>query len=346
LSWGLHPPAGRDRAGAYKKGPGLPAVVEFKAGTFLKEEGDMKAHRTFSLVMACVVLAFGCISCSDDSSSSGSPGGTQEILEPVGSWLGWFKGGDSGSYDVYGFDPTEDTFAAMIIERDGDSPERRARFISDTAQLVCDDFYVGYPTTYLFFGNFDSYTWNNQGPDYSFYEEPVSIYGYAFSNTLLLGEYWETESGSSQDNLDFMFLAYNSTTTGTGVTADVEKLVGEWAIQNAFSNENTLIFTITTTGVSGTGGISGYDGLGNTIEGEIIEIHYEDLPDQQSVDTYRVLVELATSSGTFIDDLEGAATYISNFEVDEGEEIERVLAIGVSGMGHMITGLAAPVVEE
>ncbi|MFY9397033.1 MAG: hypothetical protein WAR22_01575, partial [Desulfomonilia bacterium] len=139
----------------------------------------MKAHRIFPLVMACIVLAFGCVSCSDDSSSGGSPGGAiPPIGELVGSWTGYFLAGPENMLtdgdDLPGNDGEEfleyddnDIFVVGVVARGSESGVRRARFIGDDSLFVSDELNVNdqLEVRAIFWGDFDYYTWNTSGAD-------------------------------------------------------------------------------------------------------------------------------------------------------------------------------------
>ena len=320
----------------------------------------MKAHRTFSLVMACVVLAFGCISCSDDSSSSGSPGGTiPPIGELVGSWAGYFLAGPENMLtddeDLPANDGEEfleyddnDIFVVGVVAQGSEPGVRRARFIGDDTLFVSDELNVNDLLGVRAFlrGDFDYYTWNASGVDpYAVSADTISLSGNAvFSTYFLEGLYWHDPE--DREYWPFQLFSYNA--TSTVLAADVTKLQGEWAISDAFMSDNILEFTVTPQGEGAqatAAAIEGGDLDGNLISGTIVEISYADLAGAQSVDIYEVAIDLATGSGTY--SLNGLATYYFAFDED-GNIDERALAIGVSDEEgtHMITGLAAPVVEE
>lgn len=326
----------------------------------------MKAHRIFSLAIVCVVIAFGCISCSDDSSSSGSPGGTiPPIGELVGSWAGYLLAGEedmlSDAQDLPANDGEEfleyyddnDIFVVGVVARGAEPGVRRARFIGDDSLFVSDELNVNdqLEVRAIFWGDFDYYTWTTSGADpepdpYAVSADTISLSGDAvFSVYFLEGLY--RHDPDAEEYWPYQLYAYNA--SSTGLTADVTKLQGEWEISNAFKYGNTLEFTVTPQGEGSqatTATIEGEDSDGNTIIGTIVEISYEDLAGRQAVDIYEVTINpLTTRSGTY--SLNGLATYYFKFDKD-GNIVERAIAIGVSdGDGtHMITGLAAPVVEE
>jgi len=323
----------------------------------------MKGHRIFPLVAAIFFLACACVSCESGSSSS-DPGEvlpprpwdnpmpdpsddtTSSSMELIGSWVGYFLAGDDDVFDdVFNYsnendNPLEfdfdddDLFAIGIITR-----EKEARFIGDTSQFVCPEGSLGASNIAgirtIFGGYFDYYTWNTQGLEpYTANVEPISIYGNAlFSIYFLDGFYWYTDTPEAdRDFWQFQFFNY----TTTGISADIEKIAGQWKISDAFWKGNTLTFTIEPNEDRRSATITGTDTHTpqNTFEGTIIEIHYDD------TDLYDVSLKLNEEF-----DLEGLATYVSSYD-NQGIHAESSLAIGVSDGQRMVTGLAAPVPEE
>lgn len=320
----------------------------------------MKGHRILFYIVAFFSLACACVSCESGSNNT-DPG---EVLPPrpwdnqmpdpsnddiassmklMGSWVGYFLSGNDDVFDYRGGnnDPLEfdldddDIFAIGMITR-----EKEARFIGDTSQFVCPEGSLGVmniaDVRTIFGGYFDYYTWNTLGLDpYTADVESISIYGNALlSKYFLEGFYWYT--GTPEAERDFwQFQFYNYTTTG--ISADIDKIAGQWQISNAFWKGNTLTFTITPDGDGQSATITGTDTHTpqNTFEGTIIEIHYDD--DVHGTDLYKVSLTL---NDTF--DLEGLATYVSSYDT-RGIHTESSLAIGVSDGERMVTGIAAPV---
>ncbi len=303
----------------------------------------MKWHRILSLIATLFFLACACVSCESGSDNT-DPG---EVLPPtgdmdlVGSWAGYFVSGADDAIDPDAVDDVfldfddDDIFAIGVITQ-----EREARFIGDATQFVCPEgsLNVNYtlPTRTIFGGVLDHYTWNTQGLDpYTADVEAISIYGEAFLSIYFLnGVHWYT--GTPEADRDFwQFQFFNYTTTG--ISADIERIAGQWQIGDAFWKENTLTFTITPNDDGQSATVTGTDTHDpqNTFEGTIIEIHYDD--DVHGTDLYDVSLTL---NGTF--DLEGLATYVSSYDT-QGVHTESSLAIGVSDGDRMVTGIAAPV---
>lgn len=320
----------------------------------------MKGHRILSHIAAIFFLACVCVSC-ESSSSSTDPGNALPprpwdspmpdpserplSMELAGSWVGYFLAGNDDIFDYsrendnppeFDFDD-DDLFAIGLITQ-----EREARFVGDTSQLVCPEGSLGVKNIYdlrtIFGGYFDYYTWNTLSPDpYAANVEHISIYGYAlFSIYFLDGFYWYTDTPEAdRDFWQFQFFNY----TTTGISADIEKIAGQWQISDAFREGNTLTFTITPNS-DGEAAITGTDTQDpqNTFEGTIIEIHYDD--DVHGTDLYRVSLTLNDDAS---DPLEGLATYVSSYDT-QGIHTVSSLAIGVSGGDRMVTGIAAPVI--
>lgn len=301
----------------------------------------MKGHRILHLVAAIFFLACACVSCeSGSSSSSDYPAEPwQPIGELVGSWFGYFYEGENGLIDDdFSTDPLDepdddDVFTIGII-----TPEREARFIGDDTQYVCLENSLGIDDSLrvrtIFSGFFDHYTYASNtggiGP-YAADVKTMYIQGNAvFTIDNLYGFYCDDVKGA---DMYYWEVINSMNATTAGVTADIEKLAGDWEISNSFYLDNTLAFTITPMDDE-SGLIIGEDTLGNTFEGTIIEIHYDD------TDLYDVSLKLNEEF-----DLEGLATYVSSYD-NQGIHAESSLAIGVSDGQRMVTGLAAPVPEE
>lgn len=322
----------------------------------------MKGHRILSLVAALFFLACACVSCESGSDNL-DPGGvlpprpwdnpmpdpsddTTSSMNLIGSWVGYFLAGNDDVFDYnnendnpleFDFD-NDDLFVIGIITR-----EKEARFIGDASQFVCSEGSLGVRNIAnirtIFGGYFDYYTWDTMGLDpYTANVEPISIYGNALLSIYFLdGFYWHT--GVPEADRDFwQFQFFNYTTTG--ISADIEKIAGQWQISDAFWKGNTLTFTIEPSGDGESAIITGADAHTpqNTFEGTIIEIHYDG--DVHGTDLYDVSLKL---NDTF--DLEGLATYVSSYDT-QGIRTESSLAIGVSDGSRMVTGIAAPVVPE
>ncbi|MGI6395621.1 MAG: hypothetical protein ACOX3E_00060 [Desulfomonilia bacterium] len=305
----------------------------------------MKGHRILSHIAAIFFLACVCVSC-ESSSSNTDPG---NVLPPtgkldlVGSWAGYFVSGADDAINPNAVDDgfldfdEDDIFAIGVITQ-----EREARFVGDASQFVCPQgsLSVNYtlPNRTIFGGVLDYYTWNTLSPDpYAANVEHISIYGEAFLSIYFLnGVHWYTDTPEAdRDFWQFQFFNY----TTTGISADIEKIAGQWQISDAFREGNTLTFTITPNS-DGEAAITGTDTQDpqNTFEGTIIEIHYDD--DVHGTDLYRVSLTLNDDAS---DPLEGLATYVSSYDT-QGIHTVSSLAIGVSGGDRMVTGIAAPVI--
>jgi len=326
------------------------------SGKLFEEEDHMKGFRRLSLIAASFILACACISCESGSSGgSYDPAGPwQPIGEVVGSWAGYFYRGENGLVDI------DDGFSVDILEPDDDdifvtaiiTREKEARFIGDETQYVCLENSFGVNSSLdvkaFFAGVFDHYTYASDtggiGP-YAADVVRINVGGEAiFTTDHLYGYYYD-----DVDDVDDADLYYWEVLNyaGTPASSDIKKIAGQWRIDDSFYTGNTLVLTITTTGVDedpGRGIIEGSDDRGNLFDGEIIEIHYDDLP---GVDLYDVFLTLTPNDsfggGPF--DLEGLATFISSYHT-EGLDLDSSLAIGVSDGSRMVTGMAAPVIPE
>lgn len=312
----------------------------------------MKGHRILSHIAAIFFLACVCVSCESSSSSSYDPGGSlPPIGELVGSWAGHFFMGENGlapddneygdSFDTYFVEPDDDDiFVTAIITR-----EKEARFIGDVTQYVCLENSFGVNRSLkvrAFFGGvFDHYTYTSNTGGIGPYAADVArkkVAGQAlFTTDHLYGCYCDDVDGA--DLYYWEVLNLNS----ASASSDVKKIAGKWRINDSFYAGNTLVLTITTTGEDeypGRGTIEGLDHYGNSFDGEIIEIHYDDLT---GVDLYDVSLSLTPNEPVDGEpfDLKGLAAFYDTEGVSS-------LAIGVSGGDpgerRMVTGIAEPVV--
>ena len=324
------------------------------SGKLFEEEDHMKGLRRLSLIAASFILACACISCESGSSGgSYDPAGHwQPIGEVVGSWAGYFYRGENGLIDI------NDGFSVDILEPDDDdifvtaiiTREKEARFIGDETQYVCLENSFGVNTSLdvraIFAGFFDQYTYTSDtsgiGP-YAADVVRINVGGQAiFTTDHLYGYYYEDVDDADMYYWEVLNYA------ATPASSDIKKIAGKWRIDDSFYTGNTLVLTITTTGVDedpGRGIIQGSDDRGNLFEGEIIEIRYDDLPDVDLYDVFLTLTPHDSIDGVPFFDLEGLATFISTYHT-EGLDLDSSLAIGVSDGSRMVTGMAAPVIPE
>jgi len=297
-----------------------------------------------------------CVSC--ESSSSSSNDGGSVILneyELTGTWAGYFLFGDDdknrNSVSEFDYD-ADDIFTVGMITLEG-----QARFVGDVSQFVCLENSLG---VYDFgsrkrFSSYDFYlyTWNTDGvsgtgpDDYAATVKSVYLLGDSMlENSFLEGVYSYPPDG---DQWLFQLLSY-----ATNVFADVEKLEGEWEINNSFvygkdgDDEYINTLTLTVDPTSDTAGeITGTDTFGNSISGTIVEIHYSDpslvIPDTE---LYDVSLVLSRNIGDPIN-LDGLATYIESMD-SSGISLTQTLAIGAtdSARQHLVTGLATKKTTE
>jgi len=304
-------------------------------------------RKRFGLLIFLYLLfiACACISCesgsSDGSNIVDTPISTDD-RELIGTWAGWFAYGED-NFDVeYDNDDPNDIFAIGIL-----TLELEARFIGDSAQLVCyeGDFSVtDYVVRKNFGGDFYFYIYNTTtGTDYEATYSGIRFAGGTIlTNDFLSGNYvYLPVPDPIVDYWEALFINYSV----EDIYSDVHKLSGAWHIENSFVHGNTLDITIAAAAESTIGTITGSDTNGNTItNGEIIEIHYYDTTKNiPATDMYRINFTL-TAGGTSTD-LSGLATYIENMDSSGVEVEQEVLAIGATSYGsdRMLTGIATKV---
>ncbi len=289
-------------------------------------------------------IACACISC--EGSSGGSevedvPIATDD-RELIGTWAGWFAyGADNHTVDFDNDDPN-DIFTIGIL-----TLEREARFIGDTSQLVCYEGSFGVTNYYNvrknFGGNFWFYTYETTGDDYEATTQSIRFEGSTFLTNSYLDAYYvyrPIPDPLGDQYWEALLLNYST----SGIQPDVNKLEGTWEIEDSFVAGNTL--TLNITAVSTTKGtFTGADApRGNTIiNGEIIEIHYND-PTRNIPATEMYRVSLDLNNGVSTVSLSGLATYIASM-TSSGVSVDESLAIGATSSGgtRMLTGIAEKV---
>lgn len=297
-------------------------------------------HKRIYSALSLVLFACACISCeSDSSSSSGTydPPALDEALS--GTWYGWFDD-DIYSKDMkFDENDPDNIFVVGIITR-----EKTARFIGDASQYVTgaamldieDTGHIAFPK--YFTADISCYTWDTTGlgehdaGDWYLADiVPHSLAGNSvFSSGWLLGKYWAT---GSEEKRYFELYGYSS----SGINPSIGKLAGEWKIEHAFKSGNDLTFTIEADGT-----MEGQDVYGNRLNGAIsIHVSAED-PKEEIYDVRLTLDPKDAPYPTV--DLEGLASYLVSRNTTT-DQVEESLAVGVTGDGHMVTGIAARVPE-
>ncbi len=317
----------------------------------------MSVHERIISILFLISLVFLCVSCESGSSSSGDGGSVViEDYELTGTWAGYFLSGDddknrtTGTTSELDFD-ADDIFTIGMITLEG-----QARFVGDAAQFVCLENSLGvydFPFRKRFSSEyFYYYTWatngvSGHGPDdYAANIKPVSLVGDTiFSNSFMEGVYLYPPA---TDTWLFQMLNYST----SGIHAEVEKLEGDWEINNSFvygkdgdDYINTLTLTVVPTSDTA-GSIDGIDTFGNEFSGTIIEIHYSD-PSLNIPGTELYDISLTLLNGGPPINLDGLATYIESMN-SSGIGLRKTLAIGATddARRHLVTGLAKKTEEE
>jgi len=313
----------------------------------------MAGHHRIAIILVFLIVSWNCISCTSSSTQETYTDPIAPVsYELVGTWAGWFLAGDDDSYQGRNGEmqpefteaDEDDIFTIAII-----TLEREARFIGDVSQYVCLEDSFGVANLYgygkRFIAHLLYYTWNttagtggNGNVDaYRATKQDLNFGGSTiYSNDWLDGVY--TDSYPEETQYSYYWQVQLLNYTSSGMSPDVHRLDGLWVIYNCYLNANTLSLTISAAEGATTGTITGSDTRGNSITGQIIEIHYNDptknIPLSQ---IFRVNLTLQNNTSTY--NLTGLATYVESMS-SAGIVVDEVLAIGATDDNHLITGLA------
>lgn len=250
-------------------------------------------------------------------------------------------GGGGGGNDSESMYPTPDisgVWVGAINEANDDlsigiiikeNDEYVSRFIAGNRQYVSPisvldvDPFVVPSNTSIFSGDLASFSWTESKGDYETVTKILSLSGSAYEKEGLgTGPTAHGAFKYSDDSDTGTFSFYYSSSCDS--VPNVQNLLGEWRIQNASRNGNTLILNIipdqaTPSNMSGV--ISGSDDLGNVFEGNI-EIH--DSAEQQNIYDVNLIMNNTI-------ELNGLATLVDEMITPIGYEInEKTLMIGTT----------------
>jgi hypothetical protein len=266
------------------------------------------------LALLMIVTLSGCGGSNSNTGTPVDPLPTQDIS---GVWIGSIG----------------DTFAVGIITQDD-----VAQFVGDTSLFISpsssDPLHVT-ANSAIFSGNLDFIEWDTDGSDYQCTaSQSGTVISTAATNSTLGFPFGLSGGGIysiADQNLTFIFLYNNA----YDETPDVNDLIGDWEIQNAWTTGNTLTLTIS----AGNPNISGDDELNNHFEGTI-SIHTSS--PQKNV--YGVSLQLTNTAVPLPEpiQLDGLATFVSSYEQGATTKTD-TLVIGAidADKTYFLSGFAA-----